>query len=60
MKPVPAWKVEWVERLRRAGKSYRKIREITGLARETIGRIVRGERKDPEEYRRAKQEKELL
>lgn len=60
MKPVPAWKVEWVKRLHNAGKSYREIRKITGLARETIARIVHGRRKDPEIRRREQRERDQL
>lgn len=44
--------VEWVERLAAQGLSQRAISRVTGLARATVGRIVRGERPAADDRRR--------
>ena len=54
-------KVRKVRQLLAKGLSYRAIREMTGVGRDTIGKIARNERPDYEALRRAKQqEKEAL
>ena len=47
----------WIRRLLAKGVSYRRIQEITGAARDTIGKIARQERPDYERLRRGKQQK---
>jgi hypothetical protein len=51
-------KVQWVQQLLAQGLSYRHIREITGVGREAIGRIARGQRPDYEAIRRRGKEEQ--